>query len=101
MAAIANGGLFTKQSLIVPRHDVRNTDLDRDDATGAGVFLDGTSLGDVLHNPLLAALRFGAATTGCAEDVNGCRLVALGSISAAHQYHPVFSLWAHASHGVA
>ena len=92
MAAIANGGLFTKQSLIMPRHDMGNADLDRDDTPRTRVFLDGTSLGYVLHNPILAALRFGASTTGCADHVDGSRLVALGSIATAHQYHPLISL---------
>jgi hypothetical protein len=100
MAAIANGGLFAEESLVVPRHDVRYCDFNRDDTPGTRVFLDGTSLGDVLDNPFLAALRLRAATARGTDHVNRRGLVTFGSIAATHQYHPFSSLWFHAPQGV-
>lgn len=100
MSTIPDRRFLPEQSFVVPRDDVRRTDGDGNDATGAHVFLDRPRRGDVLNHPLVTAFHFGSTTTRRAGEVNRWHLVALGAIATAHQYQPFFSLCPQALHGV-
>lgn len=84
MASITKCGFVPKESLFVPRDEVRHTDGDGDNTPRARIFLERVRGRNVLDDELLAPTRLHSATAGCARNVQGNVFLALGLVATAH-----------------